>query len=87
MIKSETKEDNSYQDAPDITNKNFDQILKLSNLTEIKQILTSIKLAYFPFAGFVLKDPDELGLQLLYDYSEIFLKIKTYLDTHELKES
>jgi len=77
MIKHEDNE-NDFQDSPNQISA--EQVLKLATLTDINQILTSIKLAYFPFAGFVLKEPDEEGLKILYEYSEIFLKIRNYLE-------
>lgn len=84
MIKQEDKIENQDNSNSKIT---ADQVLKLATLTDINQILTSIKLAYFPFAGFVLKDPDEEGLKILYEYSEIFLKIRTYLQNKENSEA
>ena len=73
MIKHENN-DNDFQDTSGSVNQvSAAQILKLAQLTDIKQILTSIKLAYFPFAGFVLQ------LKILYEYSEVFLKIRNYL--------
>ena len=79
MIKHENN-DNDFQDTSGSVNQvSAAQILKLAQLTDIKQILTSIKLAYFPFAGFVLQEPDEEGLKILYEYSEVFLKIRNYL--------
>ena len=77
MIKHEDN-DSEFQDSS--TNQiTAEQVLKLAKLTDINQILTSIKLAYFPFAGHVLKEPDEEGLKILYEYSEIYMKIKNYL--------
>ena len=64
-----------------------EQVLKLATLTDINQILTSIKLAYFPLAGFVLQEPDEEGLKILYQYSEVFLKIRNYLIKKEALET
>ena len=79
MIKHENN-DNDFQDSSASVNQvSAEQILKLAKLTDIKQILTSIKLAYFPFAGFVLQEPDEDGIKILYEYSEVFLKIRNYL--------
>ena len=82
MIKQDDK--NSDLENQSLNQLSADQIMKLSTLSEVKQILTSIKLAYFPFAGFVLKDPDAEGLKILYEYSEIFLKIKDYLKKKDL---
>ena len=80
MIKLEDKNENQDSTISKIT---AEQVLKLATLTDANQILTSIKLAYFPFAGFVFKDPDEEGLKILFEYSEIFLKIRTYLQKRE----
>lgn len=82
MIKQETK-DSGYENK-ESSQASVEQILKLAKLTDIDQILTSIKLAYFPFAGFVLKDPDEDGLKILYEYSEVFLKIRNYLQKKDV---
>lgn len=82
MIKQDIK-DSGYEDGSS-NQVSVDQILKLAKLTDVDQILTSIKLAYFPFAGFVLKDPDEDGLKILYEYSEVFLKIRNYLQKKEV---
>lgn len=76
MIKPEDKMDTDANSASKVT---ADQVLKLATLTDINQILMSIKLAYFPFAGFVFKEPDAEGLKILYEYSEVFLKIHNYL--------
>ena len=57
MIK---QEDTNMQDTSP-SKMTAEQVLKLATLTDINQILTSIRLAYFPFAGFVLKEPDEEG--------------------------
>ena len=81
MIKQDTKDSGYEEGSNQVT---VDQILKLAKLTDVDQILTSIKLAYFPFAGFVLKEPDEDGLKILYEYSEVFLKIRNYLQKKEV---
>lgn len=79
MIKHEDKIDDTS--ASKVT---AEQVLKLATMTDINQILASIKLAYFPFAGFVLKEPDTEGIKILYEYSEIFLKIRNYLIKKEV---
>ena len=66
--------------SEDLVAKEYDQILKLANLNTTKQILMAIKLAYFPFAGKVMKEPDDIGLELLNEYAIIYKKIKQYLE-------
>lgn len=61
------------------TIKEFDQILKLAKLSNIQQVLTAIKLAYFPFTGFVMKNPDDEGLELVNEYGHLFKKITAYM--------
>ena len=75
-------EDELSQD-PDLAIKEFNQILRLANLNETRQIAMAIKLAYFPFAGRVLKNPDDKGLELLNEYAIIYKKIKQYLEQTE----
>ncbi len=85
MIKHEDN-DTDFQDSSSPNQITAEQVLRLAKLTDSNQILTSIKLAYFPFAGFVFKEPDEEGLKILYEYSEIFLKITKYLSKKESVE-
>ena len=85
MIKHENNFEDKEKDES-VSKVTAEQVLKLATLTDINQILTSIKLAYFPFAGFVLQEPDEEGLKILYQYSEIFLKIRNYLIKKEALE-
>ena len=80
MISDQDMKNSSEED---VIAKEYDQILKLANLNTTKQILMAIKLAYFPFAGRVMKNPDDIGLELLNEYGTIFKKIKQYLEEKE----
>lgn len=65
----------------------LDQILKLGALNDAHQVVTALKLAYFPMAGYVLKNPDDKGLELLARYGSLFKEVKDFVDSRTKMKS
>jgi hypothetical protein len=63
----------------------FEQIIELSKMTKLKQVVTGLNLGYFPLAGFIFEIGDEEGRKLLDEYVAWLFKVKPYMQKNKDK--